>query len=141
MSTMGTAEVIASTIRLPQAAERIRVPERTLRNWVTEGRLPAVRVGGRLRVDPADLDKLAKPVEPKPKPEPPAPPPPPSGPTVSTTAAGRRLRVTPYHVRRWVEEGRLQAVRDGRAIRITEASVAALERQRDQRMGYVRGWG
>jgi excisionase family DNA binding protein len=138
MSTMDTAEVIASTIRLPLAAKRIRVPERTLRNWVTEGRLPAVRVGGRLRVNPADLDGLAEPVVPKPKP--PAPPPPPSGPDLSTTAAGRRLGVTPHHVRRWAEEGRLQSVRDGRTIRITEASVAAMERMRGVDRPHVKDW-
>jgi excisionase family DNA binding protein len=40
-----------------EAAEALDVSERTLRRLVAEGQLPAVRVRGRLRVRPADLDR------------------------------------------------------------------------------------
>jgi excisionase family DNA binding protein len=50
-------------IGLPEAAARCGVHYRTLRRWVAEGRIDAVRVGPRLiMIDPAELDKLVQPV-------------------------------------------------------------------------------
>jgi excisionase family DNA binding protein len=43
------------------AADYCDVTPKTVRRWITEGRLPAYRVGNRLiKVDLADLDALAR---------------------------------------------------------------------------------
>ncbi|BCI83173.1 hypothetical protein MTY66_47980 [Mycolicibacterium sp. TY66] len=58
-----TNAVARQWIGLPEAAELCGVHYRTLRKWIAEGRLNAVRVGPKLlKVDAADLDKLMKPV-------------------------------------------------------------------------------
>jgi excisionase family DNA binding protein len=44
-----------------EAAEYSRIPWRTLRRWIKEGRLPAYRIGPRLiPVDLNDLDRLRR---------------------------------------------------------------------------------
>ncbi|WP_280269183.1 helix-turn-helix domain-containing protein [Nocardia wallacei] len=54
------------------AAERIGVTTKSIRNWVADGRLPAVRLGRVIRIDLDDLDAFARPrVEPEiPAPQP-----------------------------------------------------------------------
>ena len=50
-------------IGLQEAAERCDVSYRTVRRWIAEGRLSAVRIGPRLlKVSLADLDALHQPV-------------------------------------------------------------------------------
>jgi excisionase family DNA binding protein len=50
-------------IGLPEAADRCDVSYRTVRRWVADGRLSAVRIGPRLlKVSIADLDALHQPV-------------------------------------------------------------------------------
>lgn len=50
-------------ISLNEAASRLDVHYRTVRRWISEGRLNAVRVGPHLlKVDVAELDKIVKPV-------------------------------------------------------------------------------
>jgi excisionase family DNA binding protein len=44
------------------AAQHWGVSTRTVRRWIATGMLPAVRVGGLIRIDPADLDKIARPI-------------------------------------------------------------------------------
>lgn len=36
--------------------------ESTLRRWIRLGRLPAVKIGGRVKIRPSDLEALARPV-------------------------------------------------------------------------------
>jgi excisionase family DNA binding protein len=44
------------------AAERVPCSQRTIRNWITAGLLPAEKVGPRMiRIDPRDLDRLTVP--------------------------------------------------------------------------------
>jgi excisionase family DNA binding protein len=46
-----------------EAATILGVNPKTVRRYIWEGRLPAVRVGPKLlRIDPRDLDQLAHPV-------------------------------------------------------------------------------
>lgn len=58
---------------LPDAEQYSGIPRRTLRRWISEGRLPAERYGPRrIRVDLNDLDALASPIPAAPPPSPPA---------------------------------------------------------------------
>jgi excisionase family DNA binding protein len=129
---MDAVQVIADTVRLPEAAKRLGMPQTTLRGMVADGRLPAVKVGGRLRVYPADIDKLAQPVEPKPKPAPPppAPPEPPQVPPgfISVREAARRLRVTPRTIRDRLTAGYLRGVHTAGRWWLDPESVAAFTR-------------
>lgn len=50
-------------ISLNEAASRLDVHYRTVRRWISEGRLSAVRVGPHLlKVDVTELEKLVRPV-------------------------------------------------------------------------------
>lgn len=50
-------------VPLSAAASRAGVSVSTLRRWIREGRLPAVRVGAKaIRVSVADIDALTRPV-------------------------------------------------------------------------------
>lgn len=52
-----------SLLTINQAAERLNVTHGCVRNWVRNGRLPAVRVGTRsLRIRPDDLDRVVTPL-------------------------------------------------------------------------------
>lgn len=44
-----------------EAAERMGVSRVTIHNWIKKGLLPATRFGPRVRIDPADLEKLRRP--------------------------------------------------------------------------------
>ena len=49
-------------IGLPEAAERCGVHYRTMRRWISEGRINAVRVGPKLlKVDASDLEAFLQP--------------------------------------------------------------------------------
>jgi excisionase family DNA binding protein len=50
-------------IGLPEAAERCGVHYRTIRRWIADGKLPAVRVGPKLlKVNASDLERILSPV-------------------------------------------------------------------------------
>ena len=50
-------------ISLTAASKRTNISERTLRRLISDGRLPAVRIGDRLiRIEQADLDALMRPI-------------------------------------------------------------------------------
>ena len=49
-------------ITVSAAAAEYSVTAKTIRQWIAEGRLPAIRLGPRsIRIDPADLERLAQP--------------------------------------------------------------------------------
>jgi excisionase family DNA binding protein len=45
-------------LTVPQVAEQVQVTAQTIRNWIDQGVLPAVRVGRAFRVRREDLDTL-----------------------------------------------------------------------------------
>jgi excisionase family DNA binding protein len=45
--------------RLTEAARRVRIPERTVRDWVYADRLASTRQGRTIHVNQADIDELA----------------------------------------------------------------------------------
>ena len=58
----GGSPDVATALTLPQAAAYLGVHEKTVRRWIKDGRVAAVRVGvaGRYRIDRADLDLMVK---------------------------------------------------------------------------------
>ena len=47
-----------SLLTVPQVAEEFQVTAQTIRNWIDQGVLPAVRVGRAFRIKQADVDAL-----------------------------------------------------------------------------------
>ena len=47
---------ISRLLSLPETAARLSLSIRTVRRWATEGRFPIVRLGGRILVDPDELE-------------------------------------------------------------------------------------
>lgn len=47
-------------LTVPAVAARLQVNPATVRRWIGDGRLPALRVGRDYRVEPADLDELLR---------------------------------------------------------------------------------
>ncbi len=43
-----------------EVAETLKLNEQTVRNWIDPGKLPAVRLGRRVRVKRADFDRLVE---------------------------------------------------------------------------------
>jgi len=54
------AEVIAETVEISEASGHDPVFTRRIRWWISEGKLPAWKVGGRLRIRLSDLDRLVE---------------------------------------------------------------------------------
>lgn len=48
-------------LTLDEVAEELRVTTKTVRNWIGKGHLPAIRVGGVIRVRRSDLVDLLRP--------------------------------------------------------------------------------
>jgi excisionase family DNA binding protein len=50
-------------LTIKQAARLVQCSERTIRRWIDDGKLPAVRVGKKfVRVSEADLQKIMQPI-------------------------------------------------------------------------------
>jgi excisionase family DNA binding protein len=47
-------------LTVAEIAERLKLNQQTIRNWIGAGRLPAVRVGRRVRVRRQDFDALVE---------------------------------------------------------------------------------
>lgn len=45
-------------LTVKEIAEHLKLNQQTLRNWIDDGSLPAVRIGRRVRVRRADLDRI-----------------------------------------------------------------------------------
>ena len=45
-------------LTVAEVAELLRLNQQTVRNWIDQGSLPALRVGRRVRIKQSDLDRL-----------------------------------------------------------------------------------
>jgi excisionase family DNA binding protein len=64
-----------SFLTVAEVAEWFKVNQQTVRNWIDQGRLPAVRVGRRVRIRRSDFDRILEGGSRGGAPSPSAPPP------------------------------------------------------------------
>lgn len=55
---MGTSEHDQPLLTVAEVAEKLRLNQQTVRNWIDAGSLPAIRVGRRVRIKREDLDRI-----------------------------------------------------------------------------------
>ncbi len=60
---------MSETITVREAAEICRVEERTIRDWIKQGKLKAMRLGKRYRLERADVEALFQPIAATPAPK------------------------------------------------------------------------
>jgi excisionase family DNA binding protein len=54
-----TTEKVRRKLSILEAAQRVGVTDRTIRNWIAQGLLPAYKYGNKIvRINPDDLDNL-----------------------------------------------------------------------------------
>jgi excisionase family DNA binding protein len=61
-------------LTVKEIAEHLKLNQQTLRNWIDDGQLPAVRIGRRVRVRRVDLDRILAAGTTAPAKPPPSPP-------------------------------------------------------------------
>ena len=49
-----------SFLTVAEVAEKLKLNQQTVRNWIDQGSLPAVRVGRRVRILQSDFDRLVE---------------------------------------------------------------------------------
>lgn len=52
------ARIEDSFLTVAEVAEMLKLNQQTVRNWIDQGSLPALRVGRRVRIRRSDLDRL-----------------------------------------------------------------------------------
>src|SRR5438552_12948432 len=57
---MNSAEPGESFLTVAEVAEMLKLNQQTVRNWIDQGSLPAVRVGRRVRILQSDFDRLVE---------------------------------------------------------------------------------
>jgi excisionase family DNA binding protein len=55
---MTSSEHEDSFLTVAEVAELLKLNQQTVRNWIDAGSLPAIRVGRRVRIKRADLDRI-----------------------------------------------------------------------------------
>jgi excisionase family DNA binding protein len=55
-----SATIAECFLTVAEVAERLRVTQRTVRNWIRKGYLVAYRLDGVVRISPVDLDRFIK---------------------------------------------------------------------------------
>ena len=55
---MDRSEAEESFLTVAEVAELLKLNQQTVRNWIDQGSLPAVRVGRRVRIRRSDFDRL-----------------------------------------------------------------------------------
>ena len=53
-------DVPQSLLRTTEAAQILKISRRTLQRLIKRGELPVIRIGGQIRIDPADLDRFIR---------------------------------------------------------------------------------
>lgn len=61
-------------LTVAEVAETLRLNQQTVRNWIDQGRLPALRIGRRVRIKRSDFERILRTGETQ-------APPPPAGPS------------------------------------------------------------
>ena len=56
---MSTGDPEDAFLTVAEVAATLKLNQQTVRNWIDQGRLPAVRIGRRVRVRRADIDKMS----------------------------------------------------------------------------------
>ena len=47
-------------LTVAEVAETLRLNQQTVRNWIDQGRLPALRIGRRVRIKRSDFERILK---------------------------------------------------------------------------------
>lgn len=55
---MNSSELEASYLTVAEVAELLKLNQQTVRNWIDQGSLPALRVGRRVRIKRSDLERV-----------------------------------------------------------------------------------
>ena len=55
---MNSAEPEESFLTVAEVAEMLKLNQQTVRNWIDQGSLPAIRVGRRVRIRRSDLERV-----------------------------------------------------------------------------------
>ena len=55
---MGSNEVEESYLTVAEVAEKLKLNQQTVRNWIDQGSLPALRVGRRVRIKRSDFERI-----------------------------------------------------------------------------------
>ncbi len=55
---MERAELDEDFLTVAEVAEMLKLNQQTIRNWIDQGSMPALRVGRRVRIKRSDLDRL-----------------------------------------------------------------------------------
>jgi excisionase family DNA binding protein len=55
---MNSVEPEESYLTVAEVAEMLKLNQQTVRNWIDQGSLPALRVGRRVRIKRSDLDRV-----------------------------------------------------------------------------------
>jgi excisionase family DNA binding protein len=55
---MNTIEPEESFLTVAEVAERLKLNQQTVRNWIDQGSLPALRVGRRVRIKRSDFERI-----------------------------------------------------------------------------------
>lgn len=107
-------------LTVAEVAEALKLNQQTIRNWIDQGRLPAVRIGQRrVRIRRTDLDAIGPklPVEG-------------SGDSVELLTVAEvadALRLNQQTIRNWIDDSRLPAIRIGqRRLRIRRTDLDAV---------------
>jgi excisionase family DNA binding protein len=98
-------------LSIAEVARALRLNEQTLRNWIDDGTLPAVRIGRRVKIARAELESMLGTTAISPDD------------LLTVAEVASMLSLNQQTVRNAIDDGRLGAVRVGRRVRIRRADL------------------